>query len=82
MAAEADMSRPSKRFVLPYEPEYTAHRTDGRAAKQGSAAQRAVAEFALVRRDSDGGLALDGALRRKASRAVKLERSETFPRQR
>jgi hypothetical protein len=22
------MSRPSKRFVLPYEPEYTTHRTD------------------------------------------------------
>jgi len=28
MTAEVDMSRPSKRFVLPYEPEYTAHRTD------------------------------------------------------
>lgn len=28
MPAEADMLRPSKRFVLPYEPEYTAHRTD------------------------------------------------------
>ena len=28
MTAEIDMSRPSKRFVLPYEPEYTAHRTD------------------------------------------------------
>jgi len=28
MTAETDMSRPSKRFVLPYEPEYTAHRTD------------------------------------------------------
>lgn len=24
------MSRPSKRFVLPYEPEFTAHRTDRR----------------------------------------------------
>jgi len=28
MTAEADMSQPSKRFILPYEPEYTAHRTD------------------------------------------------------
>ena len=30
MTTEADMSRPSRRFVLPYEPEYTAHRTDRR----------------------------------------------------
>lgn len=27
------MSRPSKRFVLPYEPEYTVHRTDRRAGR-------------------------------------------------
>ncbi len=33
MTAEVDMSRPSKRFVLPYEPEYTAHRTDQRAIR-------------------------------------------------
>jgi hypothetical protein len=30
MTIEADMSRPYKRFVLPYEPEYTAHRTNRR----------------------------------------------------
>jgi hypothetical protein len=33
MTAETDMSRPSKRFVLPYEPEYTAHRTDWRTKR-------------------------------------------------
>ena len=27
------MSRPSKRFILPYEPEYTVHRTDRRAGR-------------------------------------------------
>lgn len=33
MTAEADMSRPSKRVVLPYESEYTAHRNDERASR-------------------------------------------------
>jgi hypothetical protein len=33
MTAKADMSRPSKRFVLPYESEYTAHRNDERASR-------------------------------------------------
>ena len=41
---EADMSRPSQRFVLPYEPEYTAHRTDRRA-------RRATQLHRLVRRN-------------------------------
>jgi hypothetical protein len=31
--AEANMSTRSKRFVLPYEPEYTAHRDDERACR-------------------------------------------------
>jgi hypothetical protein len=45
------MSRPSRRFVLPYEPEYTAHRTDsrvGRAAQLHRFARRIVAGPALV----------------------------------
>ncbi len=33
MTAEAAMSRPSKRFVLPYESEYTVHRNDERASR-------------------------------------------------
>jgi hypothetical protein len=33
MRIEADVSRPSKRFVLPYEPEYPAHRRDDRVSR-------------------------------------------------
>jgi len=47
MTAEADMLRPSKRFVLPYEPEYTAHRADRRMIRAGelhrAAQQRTMA---------------------------------------
>ena len=33
MSIEADVSRPSKRFVLPYEPEYMAYRRDDRVSR-------------------------------------------------
>jgi hypothetical protein len=33
MSKEVDMPRPFKRFVLPYESEYTAHRDDERTSQ-------------------------------------------------
>lgn len=57
MAAEADMSRPSKRFVLPYEPEYTAHRTDRRTERAMQLRQlgrQHVMSPGLVPRASEG----------------------------
>jgi len=45
------MSRLSKRFVLPYEPEYTAHRTDprtGRAMQLHRLARQPVMSPSLV----------------------------------
>jgi hypothetical protein len=78
------MSQPSKRFVLPYEPEYTAHRTDRRVGRtaQLHRSPRRVAGPALVPDDVDNEPALDGTARRKSNRAVGLERSEGFPPQR
>ncbi len=78
------MSQPSKRFVLPYEPEYTAHRTDsriGRTAQLHRSARR-VTGPALVPNDVDNEPVLDGTARRKSSQAVGLAHSEGFPPQR
>ena len=80
------MSRPSKRFVLPYEPEYTAHRTDtriGRAGRLHRCARRLVAGPALVPdHDVDSKPALKGPSPGNPSRAVELERSVSFPQRR
>jgi hypothetical protein len=80
------MSRPSKRFVLPYEPEYTAHRTDGRVGRAGQLhrlARRLVAGPTLVPEHVvDGKVALKGPSPGNPSRAVELERSVSFPRRR
>ena len=66
------MSRPSKRFVLPYDPEYTAHRTDSRTIRTmrlHRTAQRAAGP-SLVPADTDGEAAADGPLRRTEPRRV------------
>jgi hypothetical protein len=75
------MSRPSKRFVLPYEPEYTAHRSS-RVARSGQphrSARRWVAGRALVPCGPDNEPGLDGASARKSNPAVELGRGESFP---
>ena len=54
------MSRHSKRFVLPYEPEYTAHRTDRRmerAMQLHKLARQSVMSPSLVPRCDAGDLA-------------------------
>ena len=65
MTTEADMSRPSKRFVLPYEPEYTAHRTDRRISRamQLHRPAQSVAGPSLVP-DAGGDPVSDEGLRR------------------
>jgi hypothetical protein len=76
------MSPPSKRFVLPYEPEYTAHRTDcrvGRAVQLHSWTRRRMAGPALAPQDADNEPAFGGTLRRKAGQSVELEPDESFP---
>lgn len=60
MIREAYMSQPSRRFVLPYEPEYAAHRTDRRierAMQLHRLARRHVMSPSLVPNASaaDGG---------------------------
>jgi hypothetical protein len=77
MTAEADMSRPSKRFILPYEPEYTAHRTDsrvGRTMRLHRAAQRVTGPNLVP--DAGGGPTSDGGVRRLKGRLA--ERSASF----
>lgn len=80
MSTEARMSRPSKRFVLPYEPEYTAHGGDspiGRARRPPRARQRTGT--VLTPGESQAGPAVDATLRRNKGRAVERERSENLP---
>lgn len=69
MTAEADMPRPARRFVLPYEPEYTAHRTDSRISRamQLHRTVQRVAGPNLVP-DADGDPISDGALPRLRGR--------------
>lgn len=80
------MSRPSRRFVLPYEPEYTAHRTDsrdGRAVQLRKFARGRVTGPVLVPDHGvDNEPALKGLSPANPRRAFELERSERFPPQR
>lgn len=67
MSAKPHMSGPSKRFILPYEPEYTGHRSDSRthrAAQLHRSARRRGAAPALASRDSDNGNARDATPRK------------------
>lgn len=81
-AVEAEMSQPSKRFVLPYEPEYTAHRTDSRIGRAGQlhrSVRRRVAGPALVPDGTDDAPALDGSLPGNSSSRAELLPSEHLP---
>jgi hypothetical protein len=76
------MSRPFKRFVLPYEPEYTAHRTDSRVARAGQvhrSVRRSVAGPPLVPHDAGNEPAPDGPFPGNSIRAVELSPGERFP---
>jgi hypothetical protein len=80
MTIEADMSRPSKRFVLPYEPEYTAHRTDrrvGRTMRLHRIAAQGVPGPSLVPAEMGHERAADSTLlRRKLHRCATRHASE------
>ncbi|HEY7229028.1 MAG TPA: hypothetical protein VH558_01520 [Pseudolabrys sp.] len=71
------MSLPSKRFILPYEPQYTAHRTDSRVSRTmrlHRVAQRVTGPSLVP--DAGGDSTSDGGLRRLKGRLA--ERSASF----